>query len=543
MMLSSRAMLRCYLGAGLLLMIAGWWFWAGSDPRTRWLAFNSLRLALGTAALSLPLGILLALFVERTDLPGRQAARLLLVAMLLVPLFLQAAAWDAGFGRLGWYTISADLDRPPLHSWLGAIWIHGMAAIPWVTLIVGIGLRLVEAELEDQALLDGAPLAVCLKLTLPRTASAVAVAGCWILVTTTGEMTVTDLLGVRTYAEEIYTGFALGGTLAEASRAVGPAVALVACLLALTLLAVVGLPSPDSWVSPRAVRVFSLVRWRWPAGLAIWSLLLVVIGLPIANLCYKAGATTSWTQGSAAHHWSVVRLIGVIVQTPVKYSRDFGWTLAISGAATVGCLLLAMPLAWFARRGGWRSLPGLLVAAAAMVVPGPLIGMWTIWCVDRIEVPLVFWLYDQTILAPVVCLVVRCLPVALLLTWIHVQAIPTCLIDQAILEGTNRWQMFWHLVVWPNREGFGVATSVTFAIGMGDLASTILVLPPGMTTVAFRVFDLVHYGVRYELAGLGLTSGLLFVTTGLVARKLMVWQRLRWRRDETYGPSTGRLGA
>ena len=52
-----------------------------------------------------------------------------------------------------------------------------------------------DPELEDQALLDATPRAVLLKITLPRTANAVAVAGCWILVTTSGEMTVTDLLG------------------------------------------------------------------------------------------------------------------------------------------------------------------------------------------------------------------------------------------------------------------------------------------------------------------------------------------------------------
>ena len=534
MMLPSRTSRSCFVGGGILLVTAVCWFWVGSDPRTRWLAWNSLRLALGTAALSLPFGILLALFVERTALPGRQLVRLLLAAMLLVPLFLQATAWDAGFGRLGWYTISADLSRPPLHTWFGAIWIHGMAAIPWVTLIVGIGLRLVEPELEDQALLDGSPLAVCLKLTLPRAAGSIAVAGCWILVTTTGEMTVTDLLGVRTYAEEIYSGFALGGTLVEASVAAGPAAALVACLLALTLMVFVCLPSPDRWLSLRPVRVFPLGRWAWPAGAAAWGLLLVAIGLPVANLCYKAGSTSSWAQGASAHRWSVIRLIEVVMQTPGKYARDFGWTLAISGAATVTCLLFAMPLAWFARRGGWRGLPGLLVATVAMVIPWPLIGMWTIWCVDRISVDLVYWFYDQTILAPVICLVVRCFPVTLLLTWVHVQAIPLSLIDQAILEGANRWRLFWHLVVWPNRAGLGVVTLVTFAIGMGDLASTVLVLPPGMTTVAFRVFDLVHYGVRYELAGLGLTSGLLFITAGVLARKLMVLQQRRWRRDEVH---------
>ncbi|MEE3371844.1 MAG: hypothetical protein VX346_21105 [Planctomycetota bacterium] len=537
MTLSSRVRWRYVLGAGLLLLIAGGGFYLGTEPRTRSLALSSFRLALGTSALSLPLGASLAIFLVRTDLPGRRLACLVLAGMLLVPLFVQATAWDAGFGRLGWYTVGASLNRPPLHSWLGAVWIHGVAASPWVTLIVGTSLRLIDPELEDQALLDATPLSVLLKITLPRTANAIALAACWIVVTTSGDMTVTDLLGVRTYAEEIYTGFALGSSLGEASLGLGPVAALLACLLGLVLLVTFWVPSPGNWVVLRPARVFLLGRWRWVVGLPAWGVLCVVAGIPLANLCYKAGAIGPGSSADAARDWSVVQFLQVVIETPVKFSSDFVWTVAISGSATLICFLVALPLAWFGRRGGWRSVPALLVAAVTMVIPGPLIGLWSIWCVEWINLQPLFWLYDKTILLPVLCLAVRCVPICLLLTWIHVQAVAQVLIDQAVLEGASRWRIFWHLLVWPSRAGFGVAALVTFAMGMGDLATTILVLPPGVTTVAFRVFDLVHYGVRYELAGLGLTSGLLFFFVGVV-----VWQLGLWRRVHGSLDATGSIG-
>ena len=533
MTLSSRVSWRYVLGAGLLLMIAGGAFYLGTEPRTRWLALSSFRIAFGTSALSLPLGVSLAVLVVRTDLPGRRLASLVLAGMLLVPLFVQATAWDAGFGRLGWYTVGASLDRPPLHSWLGAVWIHGVAAIPWVTLIVGAALRLIDPELEDQALLDARPLSVFLKITLPRTANAIALAGCWIVVTTSGDMTVTDLLGVRTYAEEIYTGFALGSTLGEASLGFGPVAALLAALLGLVLLVTFWVPSPGNWVVLRPARVFLLGRWRWVVGLPAWGVLGAVAGIPLANLCYKAGAIGPGSSAAASRDWSVVQFLQVVVETPAKFASDFLWTGAISGSATLICFLVALPLAWFGRCGGWRSVPALLVAAVTMVIPGPLIGLWAIWCVEWINLRPLFWLYDKTILLPVLCLAVRCVPVCLLLTWIHVQAVAQVLIDQAVLEGASRWRIFWHLLVWPRRAGLGVAALVTFAVGMGDLATTILVLPPGVTTVAFRVFDLVHYGVRYELAGLGLTSGLLFFFVGVAVWQLALWRRVRGSLDAT----------
>ena len=47
---------------------------------------------------------------------------------------------------------------------------------------------------------------------------------------------------------------------------------------------------------------------------------------------------------------------------------------------------------------------------------------------------------------------------------------------------------------------------LAFAISVGDLSTSILAVPPGVTTVAIRVFNLVHYGVEDQLAGLCLLS-------------------------------------
>ncbi len=46
-----------------------------------------------------------------------------------------------------------------------------------------------------------------------------------------------------------------------------------------------------------------------------------------------------------------------------------------------------------------------------------------------------------------------------------------------------------------------IACVVGFAVGVSDLSSYLLVLPPGVTTIAMRIFDLLHYAVRYREAG------------------------------------------
>ena len=90
--------------------------WAMSDHRTWSLVENTLLLIGGTLALSLPVGTLLAVLLFRTDAPGRRTVLVLLGIMLVVPLYLQAAAWEAGFGPSGWFTALAG--NPYEQAWL-----------------------------------------------------------------------------------------------------------------------------------------------------------------------------------------------------------------------------------------------------------------------------------------------------------------------------------------------------------------------------------------------------------------------------------------
>ena len=151
---------RKVAAAGALLVVLGLlaaapWGMA-ADASTRLLARNTLLLAVGTCVLSLPSGALLALLLARTDAPGRRFVALVLGALLFVPLYVQAAAWDAGFFHLGWHTATRGaLQTPLLTGWQAAVCVHAAASIPWVVLIIAIGLRFVDPQLEEQALLDG----------------------------------------------------------------------------------------------------------------------------------------------------------------------------------------------------------------------------------------------------------------------------------------------------------------------------------------------------------------------------------------------------
>jgi iron(III) transport system permease protein len=472
------------------------------DPRQLLLLTNTLWLAAGACAISLPLGTAFAFLLRRTDVFGRRLALALAAGMLMVPLYLQAAAWDAGFGQLGWCSLVRGPAVPPLLSGgTAAVWVHGMAAVPWVVMLVSAALAGVEPELEEEALLMGSAWQVFRRVTLPRMTAGVAVAAGWVLLSTSVEMTVTDLFRVRTYAEEIYTGFALGDSLADAWRAAAPGILAQAALI-LVAIAVALRAAPSLSTPLRPVRILRLQRARVPAAAATLLFCLFIAGLPLVNLVAKAGLVVQQAGGERLRQWSAGHSCRIVASSLVSFQREFGWSLLIGGMAATCALIAGAGLAWWARRGGWRALPALTLGACGLAIPGPLIGLGIIWIMDRSEPSILIWLYDRTILAPVLAIAIRTLPLATLCCWYVLRSVADDALDCAACEGADPWARFW-LVAWPQRRfGLAAAWLAVFALATGDLACSILVVPPGVTTVPIRVFGLIHAGVDDQVAGL-----------------------------------------
>ena len=172
------------------------------------LAIETTGLVLATEALALPLGVLLAVLLFRTDIWGRRGLLAIIALAAFVPMPLHATAWLGALGNAG--RMQALGVRPILVGRFGAAVVHALAALPWVVLLAGVGLCAVEPELEESALLDFGPWRVLTRITLRRAIGAIAAAALAVAVLTAGDMTVTDLLQVRTYAEEAYVQFILG---------------------------------------------------------------------------------------------------------------------------------------------------------------------------------------------------------------------------------------------------------------------------------------------------------------------------------------------
>lgn len=485
------------------------------DALLRGLAATTLILAGCTSLLSALLGLPLAIVLFRTNMPGRRFCVVLLSLLLIVPLFLQAAAWIAVFGTQGW--LGASLSAGVLAGMPATIWIHTAASIPWMVLITGLGLLRVEAELEEVALLDASTFTVLGRVTLPRAVAAVGVGMLWVGVTTAGEMTVTNLFQVRTFAEEIYTQFALEADADQAFTASLPGALTTALLIAGGLLVILCLAPTTFTPSARPVRPLLLGNARWPTALAAWLAVALLTLLPLASLGYKAGLMLSREAGMWNSHWSLLKMCSIVASSLLRFRDEFGWSLLIGSLAATLTLICAAPLAWQARRSLGRAIPMMIVIAVCFALPGPLVGIGLIQLFNRPDVPLVGYLYDNTVLPTVMGQAVRAFPVVALICWHAFQAVPRDLIDVAATEGAGGWALFTRVALPIGKTSIAAAWLIGLALALGELPASLLVAPPGVDLLSVRIFNLIHYGVDDQVAGISLVLCIAYAAIALLA--------------------------
>ncbi|MEW6251104.1 MAG: hypothetical protein AB1716_10690, partial [Planctomycetota bacterium] len=335
----------------------------------RWLALlgNTLIVTGAAVVVAVILGTALALLATRTDLPGRRALLSVLLLGACVPVYLMAVLF---------------LPELPASRWLGSAamcgLLYGVALTPLAALVIGLALQAGDRELEDQVRLEGGWWSVLRWALLPQAAWGIATAAALVLLLVATDYSLTDLLIVRTFAEEVYTQYALG------SGRAGPLLTAVPLMFGLALLLlfvqarfrVLGEGSPAAaGARPEPLK---LGRARWAAAGLVFVVLAVGCGLPLRSLIMQALPVDEGLGRTVLNlRWSL---------------WSSCWLAAVGATLTVPP---ALGLAWGATRGGWSR--GAIWAAVIVLlsVPAPVVGLGLIELLNRPALPA--WLYDSVL--------------------------------------------------------------------------------------------------------------------------------------------------
>lgn len=489
---------------------------------------QSLSLLLGVAWRSALAACLICVVFQRTSPTVRRLLIAVLIAWASLPLGTLTVAWKAAWQSADspWHAVVAIAggfwnQRSPhdaasaglglMRGEAAAIWVHSLAATPWlVGLALGVS-RLRIKGLEELAALEGLRWSLP---TLQRWGVGLFIALALLATSVLGEMTASDIFAVRTYAEEVYLGYPLTGGFApivpgplnDIEPYQFPWSAHLFANGSFVLALAIGL----AWSS----RVGQRMQWephaarfstRFDHATGVFALLAigVLLSVPVFYLLSQAGSevriiVNSQGDSMAKADWSLTALLYRMVRVPWRLKQEFGFSLVISLSAVFFATLSAMGLVQlFASRKGWIAAACLL--AFCLAIPGPLLGVGAMqlrgvggeWSVA---------LWDRSLTIPIVLLTIKLIPLATAGLGIIAWQVPTRLKELARLEYRSRWAQQWR-VQWAGHLTWhaGVVAALLL-LAMTDISATNLVLPPGVDTLSRRLLGMVHAGVDDQVA-------------------------------------------
>ena len=478
------------------------------NSRTLGLFGHSLGLAALVTAGSMLLGLGGAVWIVTRPAWLSRLARKLYLTPFIIPGYIYALTWLSLLSRSS--VLAPGLERlfgrlPSPYGPTGAALILALAYAPLVTLVMLEALDASEPELIEQALLLGPAGQVWRRVVLPLSWPGATAAAGLIFALALVEYGVPALLEFNVYPMEIYAEFSQSGD------------PLRALLLALpVLISAVLLVSGSQWLLHRtplasrpqgAALLQRLPLPRLESGLAWLAALSLAVGslLPVLVLIIQAGSPS------------------VVLSAASQARQELLTTLVLAVSAALGATLLAMvPAQRLAAPG---NMPPWLwaVLLAPLAIPAPLVGIGL--------VDLANYLPGRSTGLGLILLwaahVGRFAPLALIALVAQFRRREPLLHELALLYPVGWLRRFWQIDLPLMLGGLSTALAVVFVLSLGEIGATLLVIPPGLGTVALRLYNLLHYGAPASTAGLALSLlGIILVAGGLWAiyRERGAWQ-------------------
>ena len=189
-----------------------------------------------------------------------------------------------------------------------------------------------------------------------------------------------------------------------------------------------------------------------------------IFGVPLISLITKAGVTVQHTAEGYTRHWSLAGCLKIVGESPGRFRWEILWSVLMAAVAATMVLVAALPIAWLARRRDALGLVGRIaaisLAAAALAMPGPLLGIGLISIFNHPNAGFLNALYDYTIVVPAIAQAIRAFPLGMLIVWHALNTMPGDLLEAAELDGAGVWRdwcgsccrcagRLWHLRGWP----------------------------------------------------------------------------------------------
>ncbi len=486
-----------------------------ADPAYWTAVKNTVIFAAGTTAIAVAGGTALAILCHRTNLPGRRAFGLLLMAPLVIPPLGLIVGWLSIYGQSGYLTQLAarDLHLPAwnLSSIPGMSALGAVITLPIAYLTAASALSGTDSSLEDAARSAGAgPMRVIARVTLPMLRPAVLNCTVLIFALSLEILGIPLFLGAPSnidfYASYLYKSWNNSLTPDPPFVSAGAMLLLVVVSLLLVVRArLSGTEQRFSITAPRragAHRPLDLGRWRWPASVGLGAFIGVTSVVPLLGLilmsCVRALTTLEapWRLFTG-YNWTTVA-------TDATLRRSVGDSLLIAGAGGTATVILVAAATLIAHRSRFplrRALAPALVYPRA--VPGVILGIGFFWTY------LMFTpgaLVRNNLWGEAIALCVRNLTLAYVVLYPSLARISTELDHAARTSGAGWWTIARRILLPILRPALLAAFVLMFIALLSDYDPVVFLQKPGTEVLGVTMLQYWARGVVGPVAALAVVQ-------------------------------------
>lgn len=442
--------------------------------RTLVLYGRSVLLGADVSLMTLLIGVPVGVFLWRHNRGPFFHTRWALLAILAVPPEIHALAWNTVARFL--MEQAGDSGGIP-QGWSMLVWCKTVSLFPIVAGMTLVVLESIHRDLIDASRLVKNSEAALVRVLLPLCAPVILASAGLVFVLTITDTTVPVLYQVNVYSFELFSEFSSGG---DATKVF---------LLSIPLLLVAGLViyAAGSGIRTVAVKasgeqspVHASSDISFIGSLLLWisfAVLFVCFALPPCVLAAETGrlAELSSAFGNSVDETVTTFLKGLLTAA-----------LAIP-VGLGGARLIRNNAMWF-------------LVVLPLAIPAPLVG---IGMIETWNNPVTGPVYTSMAM-PILVSLARFAPIAAILLYAQEARMDRALIDASRIMKTSSWNRFARVIIPLTIPGLVVSSAVIFALTVAELGASMLVTPPGQTTLIMKIYNYLHYGSSSGVAALSI---------------------------------------
>lgn len=448
------------------------------------LLMHSIGLSVSVAVTAMIIATLSATFLLQTNSTLISQLKWFFFVLAPVPPYIHALVWASCTNALG----------IPFFGWGASFWVYLMAYLPFAVLVSLLAIRSVDSDPIRAGRVYSRDIRVYFKIILPLARSTIMAGGTIIFLLVLMDYSVPSLFSVNVYPLDIFAEYSTSG---DSSAAFLMSVPLILPAIILVLPA-------QKWIRTISggfsfARKQEIINMQWP----VW----------FSTICHLAGgflfihiivlfSTLLMETGSLLQFSSSV----------TAASNEIWVTLIICLIFAFICIPPALAVSGELIRGTKVGDAWWFAVLLPLTIPAPLIGMGLIGLWNS-QMPVTL---HGNLSMPVLALLARFTPFAVILMFAFMKNQNMLLMDASEVFAGSYLRSLRRIILPLLLPGIIGTIAMAFALGLGELGATLMVMPAGDATLTMRIYNYLHYGASDIVAGLSLLMTIMTAIAGIV---------------------------